>query len=712
MIVKNEQLELVLRHITNGHLGQAMAGLENYLLAYSHPKDQETLARIREDYLLMADYWQRGFKDAQRDEVYRQLLQRLYVLTRGMAVSYAIKNTSFVLSTYKRARASRKEWALTSLRRDLESFVADQALLELNADGNKADAEQLLYERQQVLRSNLFDYIWTSKTWSENLGEAFVDLLTSPTIDTVDQQLMVSAMTLSLMNAFDYVKVHTLMAVYQHAADEHVRQRALVGWVLGVDSEMLTVYPEMAARISELTADEDCRRELKELQMQLLYCLKADEDSRLIQQEMIPELMKNNDQFRITRNGIEEIDEDSMEDILHPEAAEQRMEQLEKTMRKMMDMQRAGSDIYFGGFAQMKRFPFFSDTCNWLMPFYDKHPALYKALGNERQRKIILGLMGHTPFCDSDAYSFALGFHEAMNHLPKNMLDMLDRGEMTLMGDVLDNATVLQPAYIRRRYLQDLYRFCRLFPSRSVFDHPFDEKDRAHRLFFLLQPTFRSTLLADDVEYHMMCATLLRRMDGPETQSMLVYSYRKVLEQEPFHERALRGLARTLFKQCDYQGSLDAYERLLELKPDHRNFLLNKAVCLSHLQRYDEALKILYKMDYEQADDLTVKRVLAWTLVGGGKLEQAGKAYSQILELSQPEGDDLLNYGLCQWLSGNVAGAVGLFRQYAAACDDRGFDAEAVFCREEAALLERNGISPVEVRIMIDAVQTNFFSTE
>jgi tetratricopeptide (TPR) repeat protein len=202
----------------------------------------------------------------------------------------------------------------------------------------------------------------------------------------------------------------------------------------------------------------------------------------------------------------------------------------------------------------------------------------------------------------------------------------------------------------------------------------------------------------------MICCTLLRRMDGVDTDNLLAESYRQVLKRDAYNERALRGLARLLFKVHDYQGTLDVYERLLELKPDHRNFLLNKAVCLGRLQRYDEALKILYKMDYEQADDLNVKRVLAWTLVGSGKLEQAGKAYAQILEASQPEGDDLLNYGLCQWLSGDVVGAIGLFRQYAETCGDQGFDAEAVFCREEAPLLKSNGISDVEIRMMIDTI--------
>ena len=229
----------------------------------------------------------------------------------------------------------------------------------------------------------------------------------SPTVDDHDQQLIASAITLSLLNCFDYQKWRVLVEVYAQTADEYLRQRALVGWTLAVDSRQLTVYPEMLTRLQKLLAEDNCRQELKELQMQLVYCLKADEDSQKIQQEMIPEIIKNNDQFRVTRNGIEEIEEDPMEDILHPEASEQRMEKLEETMRKMVDMQRAGSDIYYGGFAQMKRFPFFNDTCNWLMPFYAKHPGLTQVMNDERSSRILLGLLRHSPFCDSDAYSFA-----------------------------------------------------------------------------------------------------------------------------------------------------------------------------------------------------------------------------------------------------------------------------------------------------------------
>lgn len=720
----NAQLDDIQKTIWQGQLGTALSGLENYLLTYSHPKEWGQLERIKEDYRLMADYWQRGYNDPQRPAVYLSLLQRASALATDLTITDSIRQSPFVLDAYKRCRASRQDWSLASLRSDLESFVSEQALLELKPEHTRAEEERLLNERHQMLMRNLFDYVWTSHTWSERVGKSFAELLLSPTIDAADQQLLVSAVTLSLLNAFDFHKLQILMLVYSRSTDEQVRQRALVGWALGIDSRQLTVWPEMLTMVQQLTADERCRQELKELQMQLVYCLKADEDSQKIQQEMIPEFIKNNDQFRITRNGIEEIEEDSMEDILHPELSEQRMEKLEQTMRQMIDMQRAGSDIYFGGFSQMKRFPFFNDTCNWLMPFSHKHPALREVMADDKRQRILLGLLRHSSFCDSDAYSFALGFHQALGHLPKNVLELLERGELSLIGEQMAGEDMKQPAFLRRKYLQDVYRFFRLFPSRSVFRNPFDAT--SNRLFFFKEQLFRETPLAAD--FVEVAAFLTKQRYKTAARSVLgnctekehneryyltlatvssddaMDCYRQVLTQNPQQPQALRGLARGLFAENDYQGALNAYEQLLALYPEHHNYLLNKAVCLGNLQQYDEALKILFKMNYEQPDDQSVSRVLAWTLVGSGKLEQAAKLYAQMMETPLP--DDYLNYGFCKWLSGQVVEAAELFRQYDILCSDKGFDfdAEAEF-RREKALLQRHGIGDVEIQLMIDHIK-------
>lgn len=730
----DEQLKTVLQFVEAQRLGQGLTALENYLLTYSFPQEQERLTRIQEDYRRMMDYWQRGFQDDQREVVYKQLLRRLYRLAADLIITIRLNQSPFAMDSVRRAQSSREDWSLTAIRNDLESFVSNQALLDLKPHHTREVAEGELYDRHQTIIKNVFDNLWLSPTWSESMGEAFLNLLLSPTIDSIDQQVMTSAIMLSVLNQFDYQKWRVLMEVYRRTADEHVRQRALVGWVLALDDHYAGIYPEMSSTLQELLADPKSRQELLELQMQLVYSMSAEEDSNKAQKEMFSEIMKNNDQFRITRNGIEEVEEDSLEDILHPEASEQRIEKLEAAISQMVDMQRSGADIYFAGFVQMKRFPFFNDTCNWFMPFYAKHPALRQTMNDERRGCVLQGMIHRSPFCDSDSYSFAFGFMESLKHLPKKLLTLLDSGELSVLGDVMDNEAKEEPAFVRRAYLQDVFRFYRLFPSRNVFVSPFEKMADNSRVFFFSKTLFGKTPLVNDFvevaafltkkqlydeackvlancpdsmyneQYYLLSAAVMKHQKtSASMHETIMQCYQNVLKMNPKHEGALKGLARELFTKGDYQYALDIYEQLLTLKPDLSHYLLNKAVCLGRVYRYEEALEILFKMSYEQPESQVISSTLAWTLVGAGKLEQAAKYYNQLMQQPETAPNNLLNSGLCQWLMGNVSAAAELFRRYIA-CGKNGQEKELSF-QEEADLLRRHNISDVEIRLMMDLVR-------
>ena len=60
-----------------------------------------------------------------------------------------------------------------------------------------------------------------------------------------------------------------------------------------------------------------------------------------------------------------------------------------------------------------------------------------------------------------------------------------------------------------------------------------------------------------------------------------------------------------------YAEALNYYEKLLELYPDKKSYMLNHAVCLTKLKRYDDALKELFLLNYEQPDEKRVIKVLA-----------------------------------------------------------------------------------------------------
>jgi hypothetical protein len=177
------------------------------------------------------------------------------------------------------------------------------------------------------------------------------------------------------MNRFDIVKFRTLTNVYVQSLDENVKQRALVGWALAIDDDWIKVYPEMQDIVNGLLKDEKVVDELTELQMQLIYTTDVQNDATKMRNEIMPDLIANNP-VKFTKEGLVEAEDDPMEDVLHPDAAEQRMEKLEGTIRRMMDMQSKGADIYFDGFSKMKRYPFFYDMSNWFVPFYIQHPDI------------------------------------------------------------------------------------------------------------------------------------------------------------------------------------------------------------------------------------------------------------------------------------------------------------------------------------------------
>jgi hypothetical protein len=106
---------------------------------------------------------------------------------------------------------------------------------------------------------------------------------------------------------------------------------------LGSD-EQVTEEPTMMVR--DACQDPKVVQDVLDLQKQLVYCINTRQDNEKIQQDIIPTLMKNQN-FTISRDGIiTEKEDHSLEDILNPNAEEERMEEMEESIQKMVEMQR------------------------------------------------------------------------------------------------------------------------------------------------------------------------------------------------------------------------------------------------------------------------------------------------------------------------------------------------------------------------------------
>ena len=679
---------------------------------------------IKTDYQLMVDFMGRGFSDSHRESLYSSLLQRLYRVTADLEISWRCRNVSAYVNSFR--VIDHLNTSHDFIRTVLEAFVSDIAMLSLQPEETREQKTAELYERHHSFMNRLFNSLWTSCQWTDDDCTFYTELLLSPTVVSTDQQVIVSAISLGAMNQFDINKLKTLVNVYQKATDEHVRQRALVGWVLSV-FEGMDIFPEQDAIVRKLCENPAITKELLTLQIQFFYSKDAEKDNDKIQRDIMPDIMRNSN-LTIGRLGIMEKEEDTIESILHQDADEKCMEQLEEKVRKMMDMQKQGSDIYFGGFSQMKRFPFFSDMVNWFTPFYLNHPALRSVINKLGDTKFLNTLMERSNFCESDRYSFAFALEQVISQLPSDIKEVM--GSDVALGPLAESDDREDAISIRRTYLQDLYRFFRLYPTAKDFINPFEDNGKSDFVadtFFFTYKSFMGTGL-DDVKLRlalhlykhkqmMELAELLTTFQSDDPRYAILMGYTNIdmgkaefayqffdyaLKAEPDNQWALKGKARAALDNEDYITAEEVYSKLLKLKPNHKTYTMNRCVALLKLGRTSEVREELFRLDYQYPDDMNVKRILAWAMLSDNSLDKASQLYDTLLT-SNPAHEDYLNAGYCQWAMGNIQKAVALFREWLA---KSGKSAEQLLneFRSDEETLSMYNISETDCFLMLSLV--------
>lgn len=560
---------------------------------------------VKNDYRLMQDAMMRGLRDDKIDEVYDDITRKVYGASLDVLIEEKVKKYSSF--AYARVSAQQTEAHPDAVRTVLEAYVQDMAMMAFEPENTrKAKMEKLTADHHAYMKQ-LFNALLVAPMWNDRRAADFADLLLSPTIDRDDALLLVSAVMLATMNVNDPYKWDMLAEVYVRATDKVLKMRALVGWVLSLpyDPRGPRLFPFVQERIKAMLADKTTLKHMLDMQMQMLFCCNADADNEEIQRNIMPTLIKNTN-LQMTRLGIVEKEDDPMKDIMDPNAAERDMEEMERKYRKMMDMQKQGSDIYFGGFSKMKTFPFFHDLCNWFAPFNAAHPALGAARERLAGSTFLNNLMENGPFCDSDKYSFALAIAQIMDRMPDNVKEMLNSD--ATFGPTVSKDEQEDPAYICRSYLQSLYRFFRLYRSKRDFLNPFilDElEDNDGNALFMSYKLLACPEMEENAV--ALCGFLLKRKMMRELMSMAIcykssqnprlvrflalvpmtdgkwqeaYDLFASVSEDQHTEESLRGMAHCCMSLKRFGEAVAIYRRLLAMHPDSFSYQLNLAVCL------------------------------------------------------------------------------------------------------------------------------------
>ncbi len=708
------------------NLGEALSRMKKYAADNALAEVESEIDGIDNDYRLMCDFMMRGLKDPQSDAVYSKMLRRAYRCYCRIKVASVTKKR-YPFSSAK-ANARNTDTVTDSIRRSLEGFVQEQAMSSLGLGTSDADAAKKLYYAHQSYMEGMFDAFLTSDPWEQGYASALVSLLASPTIDQNDAALLVSSITLAVMNVFDPAKWLALVELYKTAQSEVVKQRALVGLALGMPHDNMELFPEIGRAAEWLCSDNGVRHELLELQMQVMYCLDTEADNAVIKKDIMPGLLKNSN-LRLGRNGIVDVGDDTMRDILDSGATDRELEEMEASIKKVTDMQKSGIDVYYDGFSQMKRFPFFNRLSNWFCPFYMENPALDGVTRKLGEGKFLNAILSSSPFCDSDKYSFSLAMSSVIDRLPDNIKELVSNGAAVETGITAEKLS--SPAYVRRSYLQDLYRFFRLNQYRNSFANPFDESVDGTPAFFFANPLLgrmadceeRTELMVflakrgkyalidrlcgdnsvcTDVKRTLVLASAKLHLGDTESAYNL---YGKASEASPGNIQATRGLAQTAYLLGDYAAAERYYGILVAEYPDNKRMALYLGISQIYNGNVPTAMKTLFRLNYECPDDDDVRRTLAWGHLMEGKPAEAGRIYDKLLESCGKLPADVLNAAYSKWFVREMEAAVALFRQYVELrADGDGTDVLPGDFTSDRILLDRNGISSSECHIMLNIV--------
>ena len=667
-----------LRFVEDRDLPSALALMLPYAESHPYASCIDELKSIEENYQLMAHYMEKGVMDPMRDAMYSDMLSRLNKVVRNMRSDYRRQNIDFYRDANSKVSGN-LPYSVKSVRQTLEGFVSDVAMLQLEPEETRKQSEKKIYDNHYAFMSSLFCSIVVADLWTKEKADNVLELLLLPTIDSSDVQMIVSALMLAAMNSFDINKFSVLVGLYRNSKDEQVRQKALVGWVLSMTDSVAQV--EQKTYIDDMCSDASVVRDIVDMQRQVVFCMSSEKDTAVIEKDIMPTLYKNSN-LAVSRLGISEKEEDVMRDILDPGAEDRAMEETEEKFRQMMDMQKSGADIYFGGFSQMKRFPFFYTLSNWFTPFNVNHPEITKR-NQDNNSHFLENLLQTGPFCDSDKYSFAIAVAAVIDKLPASVREMM--GNPDIFGVKTEES--LSPAYIRRQTLQDLYRFFRLYRWHEQIYNPFTTEN----CLFIKCSLFRGTLVEKEIipfvqflmkrsdedllkvivpvltNYHTDEANMILGIFNMEYSKNYLKAeeyFQAVLKKSENNKKAKLGYARALFRDEKFSDASRVYANIYEENPENRSIAFEYAIILAQLGLFSDAAEIIYRLDFQYPETANIKRVLAWGLMGQKKLEQADREYQWLLSQKETSTSDYLNAGYCKWFMGNIGEAAKFFGMY------------------------------------------------
>jgi tetratricopeptide (TPR) repeat protein len=680
---------------------------------------------ISDNYQNLLKYAFEGYEDSKRKEILDTIAAS--ILSLADEIRQNVMDNEFPQRRVEKAMLSREigeEPSVAALK--IEDFLSGREVEQIIKDTGMEITEAHFHE-------NIFKFIWLSGKFREDHKDLIRRINRSSSIQWHEKCLVVSALTLSLLNHFDQEKI-LLLTEFIDSGETQVYQRALIGLVLALlyYDKRISFYPDIVKKLKELSFNESIQKDTEVILLQLLMAKETEKITKEFEEEILPEMKKVMPKLEDKLQLGNLLEEDDMEGK-NPDWKEliDEVPGLFERIEKFTRMQMEGGDVFMSTFSLLKRFDFFNLMSNWFVPFYPGHPELKKIVGEEEEfsPRLLEGLEKAFYICNSDKYSFALNF-QAVPQQQRSMIITYFESELEQMKEMVNEEQMLDKSLesnaIMTQYIQDLYRFYKLYPNKNEFLDIFQVDIRFNQLYFYRtffeREGFTERLAAfyfDKGHYSEAIEVYKYVVEkgGPKSEyfEKIGYSWQQLgrfklaIEQykkaELFDANRLwilKKLGWCCMKIKDYENAVKYFEDAGQLQPDDLNIQAQIGHCQLKLDNFDEALQHYSKVRYFQPDNLKVLRPIAYCQFVLGKLDNAAESYEEILAKSdQPASYDLMNSGHVLFCLGRKKEALEQYRKSRA---DKLFTTEMFMeaFEEDVSHLLENGVRKEEIPLLLD----------
>ena len=488
-----------------------------------------------------------------------------------------------------------------------------------------------------------FSAYWQENRITEELKTKAQELLSTEE-NEIDICLSVSAITISCIEVFDAEKIILLIKFSNHE-DKRVSIRAFVGLLLclQIHKNRYSFYPNINNELN-LLFNSDEKIELAQIiYKQLLRAKQTEKITKDIKENIIPLISKIapkiNEDLTINKDKDWDGETENIQQMLEESGVSKKMESFQELMME-------GADTNFSSFQHLKDMAFFQNIENWFMPFYHESKD-WDGLRNENPE--ILDMVDNIFFlCDSDKYSFCLN----LLRIPSNARETLSEQLKVTSDKKIDDNSEKD---ISNLYIQDLYRFYKLYKGKDQLIDPFTDSFNIYKSPFFRFLNEENTYIAELADFYF---TKQQYEDA-------LYAFQ--FSDTTTSVETLKKIGYCYQKLMDYRKAIENYEKCEII--EEGNFWVNKniAFCYKKLSKYDSALKYYKIADSLNENNISIIFNLAVCYTQLKEFEKGLNCFNKIeyLEVEATHSEDYYLYkGHCLWANGKKAEAIENYKKY------------------------------------------------